>query len=44
MYMKGRWGLIDYLIKKCFLRMLPQVAVELLTYHCALICKREPQQ
>ena len=39
-YQKGRKGLINYYVKQVLLRVLPNVATEVFTYHGALVCEK----
>lgn len=38
-YQKGKKGLINYYIKECLLKVLPGLAISILTYHSSLLCQ-----
>lgn len=41
-YHNGGKGLINYYIKQVLLKVLPDVATEVFTYHSALVCEKKP--
>jgi SAM-dependent methyltransferase len=42
-YHKGKKGLVNYLIKQCFLKLLPRMATGIFVYHSSLVCRAKGQ-